>query len=103
MRYRFKIGYVLLALFLLAACQSSAAPAQGPASIPASQDEVPRITPDEVKALQEAGEEVIVADARSFGSYDAGHIVGAISVPALEIEDHLDELPKDAHIVFYCT
>ena len=103
MEFRFKIGYVLLALLLLAACQSAAAPAQDAAPIPASQDDVPRITPQEVKALQEAGETVVIADARSLESYETRHIVGSVSVPALEVGDHVDELPKNAHIVFYCT
>ena len=104
MKVSFKIGYVLLALLLLAACQqSAAAPVQGSAAIPASQDEVPRIKAQDVKALQEAGEKVVVADARSYESYETRHIVGAISVPAIEVGDHLDKLPKDAHIVLYCT
>ena len=91
--------YGLLALLLLTACSSSAGPAKEMVSV----DDVPRITPQEVVAQQEAGKEVILADARSFESYETRHIAGAISAPALEVGDHLDELPKKAHIVFYCT
>jgi 3-mercaptopyruvate sulfurtransferase SseA len=91
--------YGLLALLLLAACSGSA----GSAPEIVSQDEVPRITPQEVAAQQEAGKRVVIADARSFESYQERHIVGAVSVPVIEVEDHLDELPKRAHIVFYCT
>ena len=89
----------LLALLLLAACSSLAASA----TEITSKEDVPRITPQEVVAQQEAGKKIILADARSFESYQERHIVGAISVPMTEVADHLDELPKKAHIVFYCT
>jgi hypothetical protein len=102
MKSRHKVVYVLLTLLLLAACRA-AAPVQEPGTIPGNQDEVPRITPQEVKALQDAGKRVVIADARSLESYELQHIVGAISVPALEVAEHVDKLPKQAHIVFYCT
>jgi 3-mercaptopyruvate sulfurtransferase SseA len=91
--------YGLLALILLAACSSAAGPAQEVTSV----DDVPRVTPQEVVAQQEAGDKVVIADARSASSYETGHIAGAISAPTLELADRLDELPKNAHIVFYCT
>ena len=94
-----KIVYGLLALLLLAACQASAAPSQEGIT----QEEVPRITPQQVKAQLEAGEKLILADARSLESYEERHIAGSISVPLTEVEDHLGELPKRAHIVLYCT
>ena len=94
-----RLIYSLLALLLLAACTNPAGPSQEVTST----DDVPRVTPQEVVAQQEAGKKVIVVDARSFESYEERHIAGAISVPAIEVADHLDELPKRAHIVFYCT
>ena len=94
-----RIVYGLLALLLLAACQGSA----GPSPEVTSKEDVPRITPQELKAQLDAGEKVIVADARSLESYQERHIAGSISVPLLEVTDHLDKLPKRAHIVFYCT
>jgi 3-mercaptopyruvate sulfurtransferase SseA len=94
-----RIVYGLLALLLLAACSSAA----GAAPEITSKDDVPRITPQEVVAQQEAGKKIVLADARSFESYQERHIAGAISVPMQEVGEHLDELPKKAHIVFYCT
>jgi len=96
---RSRIVYGLLALLLLAACSRGA----GAAPQIASKEDVPRITPQEVVAQQEAGEKIVLVDARSFDSYQERHIVGAISVPMTEVADHLKELPKKAHIVFYCT
>jgi 3-mercaptopyruvate sulfurtransferase SseA len=94
-----RIVYGLLALLLLAACSSAC----GAAPKITSKEDVPRITPQEVVAEQEAGEKIVLVDARSVESYQERHIVGAISVPMVEVADHLDELPKKAHIVFYCT
>ena len=94
-----RIVYGLLALLLLAACSSAAGPAPEVTSV----DDVPRVTPQEVVAQQEAGDKLILVDARSLESYETRHIAGAISVPTLEVADRLDELPKKAHIVFYCT
>ena len=82
---RSKIMYGLLALLLLAACSS----ASGAAPEINSKDDVPRITPKEVVAQQEAGKQVILVDARSVESFQERHIAGAISVPMVEVEDHL--------------
>ena len=50
---------------------------------------------------------VILVDARSRASYDAGHIPGAISLPEASAEDAFREFqrqhPADAHVVVYCT
>ena len=94
-----RIVYGLLALLLLAACSSAA----GAAPEITSKDDVPRITPQEVVAQQEAGKEIVLVDARSLDSYQERHIAGSISVPMSEVGDRLGELPKGAHIVFYCT
>jgi len=71
--------------------------------IPASASEVPRITAEELKKLLDAGEEIIVADTRAKTSFDYQHLAGAISVPENEVNSHLNELPKNKDIVFYCS
>lgn len=68
-------------------------------SIPNNTSEVPRITPKELKALLDAGAEVIIVDARSRGEYDEEHIPGAIVLA--EIESRLHELPKKTKFVLY--
>jgi hypothetical protein len=101
---RLKIVSALLVLLLLAACQAAnASQASGNESIPTTTEEVPRIRVKELKALLDAGEEVIIADSRTPRSYRASHIAGAISMPFLEVDERYKELPKDAKIVFYCT
>ena|SRR5690348_3924776 len=61
-----------------------------------------RITIAELEALVKNNEAVVI-DVRNQAMYDAGHIPGAKLIPAGEIQNHLDELPKDKMIVTYCS
>jgi rhodanese-related sulfurtransferase len=45
---------------------------------------------------------VVVLDVRPSVEYDQGHIVGARSIPLVELERRLTELPPDREIVAYC-
>ena len=90
-----RLGFALLALLIaLSACGASS---------PQSQDEVPRIAPSALKERLDAGDSLLVVDARSSDEYAAAHIPGAISVPLSDLEARMDELPRDQEIVFYCT
>lgn len=51
--------------------------------------------------LAKAGK-VIVLDLRPTDEYQAAHLPYAISVPLETLEEHLDKLPQDQHIVAYC-
>ena len=65
-------------------------------------DGVRRITIIELQELIKKNGAFIV-DVRNEASYNAGHIPGAKLIPAAEILNHLDELPKDKLIVTYCS
>jgi len=45
---------------------------------------------------------VIVVDVRPSEEFAAGHVPGAVNIPAQELESRLDELGKDREIVAYC-
>lgn len=47
-------------------------------------------------------DEVVVIDVRPPDEFRAGHIAGAVSIPAPELEARLTELPHDKQIVAYC-
>jgi hypothetical protein len=64
--------------------------------------EVPRIALDEARSLLDT-EEAILVDVRSESSYDRAHAAGAISVPESEVNNRLDELPRDQELILYCT
>jgi len=46
--------------------------------------------------------DVTVLDVRPSEEYGAGHIPGALSVPLVDLEQRLAELPRDQEIVAYC-
>jgi predicted sulfurtransferase len=61
-----------------------------------------RITVAEAQELVKSGKAVVI-DVRNQAAYDMGHIQGAKLIPAGEILNHVDELPKDKTIVTYCS
>jgi len=61
-----------------------------------------RITAIELNDLMKKNE-VFIVDVRNEASYDAGHLPGAKLIPASEILNHVDELPKNKLIVTYCS
>ena len=64
-----------------------------------------RITVDEVKERMDRGEQFTFVDSRNpkaWGEADR-KLPNAIRVPAEELEQHLDEIPKDRTAIIYCT
>jgi len=61
-----------------------------------------RVTIQELEELVKENKAVVI-DVRSQDSYDAGHIPGATLIPAGEIVNHINELPKDKLIITYCS
>jgi rhodanese-related sulfurtransferase/DNA-binding transcriptional ArsR family regulator len=45
---------------------------------------------------------VTVLDVRPSEEYEVGHIPGALNVPLNEIEQHLENLPKEQEVIAYC-
>ena len=67
--------------------------------------EVTRVTVDEVKERMERGEQFAFVDTRNptaWGEADK-KLPGAIRVPSDEVEQHLDEIPRDRAVITYCT
>jgi len=85
-----------------AAATPAAVTQQAPAKPPSTADIVRRVTPNELKAMLERGEAVVV-DVRGKDEYQRGRIKGAISLPRGEAAARASELPKDKLIVFYCA
>jgi 3-mercaptopyruvate sulfurtransferase SseA len=81
--------------------------AQTAQTTPAAQETAPgdgvrRITPAEVRAALSSGEAVII-DVRGIGSYEEGHIKGAIHMPIDQLLNRVSELPRDKMIIAYCS
>ena len=99
----------IIAVGLLAACNSQEAvlpqapstPVQNPQTKNPA-DEARRISAEELHKLWEK-KDVLIIDTRGEPDYKAGHIPGAISVPANTVATKLEELPRTKMIVAYCT
>jgi len=82
-------------------------------SIVSAKDEVvfpdlPRISAEELKPMTEKSGDFVIVDVRDSGSYEAGHIKGAINIYYNPTADPMDRqmmlvaLPMDKLIVTYC-
>ncbi len=69
---------------------------------------LPRITVEELKQLIDKNADVVVVDVRDSGSYEAGHIKGAVNIYYDPTADPMNRqmmlmaLPMDKLIVTYC-
>ena len=61
-----------------------------------------RITTGELETLIKEGKAFVV-DVRSQDAFDMGHIPNSKLIPAGEILNHVNELPRDKTIVTYCA
>ena len=67
--------------------------------------EATRITIDEVRERLDRGEQFTFVDTRNptaWGESDK-KLPKAIRVPAEEVAEHVDEIPKDRTVITYCT
>ncbi len=109
MRSTFYFALIVFAAAVFAACNAvdhsantNTKPAQLPGSDTVYADGARRVTADEMDDMVKKGQAIIV-DVRNQASYDMGHIPGAKLIPAGEILNHLNELPRDKMIVTYCS
>src|SRR3954465_4998927 len=67
--------------------------------------EATRVTTEEVKERMERGEQFTFVDTRNPQAWGEAEtkLPGAIRVPADEVEQHLDEIPRDRAVITYCT
>src|SRR6476619_1796166 len=108
MRSTFCFALIVAAAVVFAACNAvdNTANNTKPAPLPGADtvyaDGARRVTADEMNTMVKNGQAIIV-DVRNQASYDLGHIPGAKLIPAGEILNHLNELPRDKMIVTYCS
>jgi 3-mercaptopyruvate sulfurtransferase SseA len=101
---------ILLGALVFASCNSADSKVKAlsqktdkkPAPETTYADGARRITVAELQEMLKNGE-AAVFDVRNEASYDAGHIPGAKLIPADQILNHIDELPKNKLIVTYCS
>ena len=98
---------ILVAITILAACNANDHSAfiekkstSGPDTVYA--DGARRVTIDELEAMIKDGTAIVV-DVRNQAAFDQGHIPGSRLIPAGEILNHINELPRDKTVVTYCS
>ena len=66
--------------------------------------EATRVTVDEVKERLARGEEFTFVDTRNPKAWAEADqkLPGAIRVPSDEVNQHLDEIPRDRSVITYC-
>jgi rhodanese-related sulfurtransferase len=71
----------------------------------AKEMEATRVTVYEVKERMDRGEPLFFVDTRNptaWGESDS-KLPGALRVPADELDEHLDEIPRGRAVITYCT
>ncbi len=73
--------------------------------MPRAQTEPSRINADELWRMMERHEPVVILDSRNPQAWaDADVMIpGALRVPADQVPQHLDEIPRGRPVVPYCT
>jgi rhodanese-related sulfurtransferase len=64
---------------------------------------IARITPEELRAMLESGEEVVVVDVRSPLESEQDTVPGALRIPLEEMEQGHGAIPRDRDIVLFCS
>ena len=93
---------VAVLIYSLVSAPATTAPQALNAGITTPFPDIQRVSLADTKQAYDSSSALIV-DVRDSGSYAAGHIPGAVSIPLAEIENRLNELPKEQWIITYCT
>lgn len=64
-------------------------------------EQIPRITPQDVKARRQQGADLVIVDVRSAESFNARRLPGAISIPKAELDQRSAVLTPEQELVFY--
>ena len=52
--------------------------------------------------MRELGEQLLVLDVRTPAEFARGHVPGALHIPVQELEQRLDEIPRDRSVLLVC-
>jgi rhodanese-related sulfurtransferase len=61
------------------------------------------ISPDELHQRRQRGDAPVIVDVRGTEEYLAGHVPGALHIPADDLPNRLEDIPRDRTVVTYCS
>lgn len=93
---------LILAVLLWQAISNSPANTSGSSQSDLPYPEVERVTVADARTALDQ-QSAVFLDVRDTGSFDAGHIPGAINIPLEQIESRIGELDANQRIITYCT
>jgi rhodanese-related sulfurtransferase len=64
--------------------------------------EADRLSPEDARKAVATGGRAATVDLRDQDEFSAGHIPGAVNIPADELDDRLDELSQDEPVIVVC-
>ena len=64
---------------------------------------VARITPEELRQMLEADEEIVVVDVRSTLETEVDSVPGALRIPLEDLETRHGDIPRDRDIILFCS
>ena len=93
---------LILAMLVWQAISNSPANTSGSPQSDLPYPEVERVTIADARTALDQ-QSAVFLDVRDTGSFDAGHIPGAINIPLEQIESRIGELDASQRIITYCT
>jgi sulfur-carrier protein adenylyltransferase/sulfurtransferase len=61
------------------------------------------VTAQQVLEMQQRGEPVVLVDVRESQEVNAAKIPGSVHVPRSHLESRIEQVPRDADVVLYCS
>ena len=102
---------ILVGIAILAACNANdhsafsdakTKPGTGSGPDTVYADGARRVTIEEMETMVKNGTAIVI-DVRNQAAYDQGHIPGSVLIPAGEIANRINELPRNKMVVTYCS
>lgn len=94
-------GFVLLMLFVIAACGGQTAPSSSRAVPVDLKNLSPMVDAQTANTLRTRAD-VLLLDVREKWEYDQGHIPGITLLPMAEVPNRLSEIPHDKTVIVAC-
>lgn len=75
-----------------------------PEQVAEAKQRIREVTAEDVQAMRDRGDAVVLVDVREPAEWAAGHVAGATAIPRGLLEFEVEsKVPRDAQVVVYCA